>query len=507
MSKTILEPIIVSNDVVVQFTDTVVIDKKLYITVPATFKAIMFVDEEPISRIDECNNQSIYEKLNKDKKYLKKKLKIAFFRTNAIPEIEWGFGDVSVNNGEEIYFIGANGQVKTSIEDRIEIIKLFGTTKKITVDDISSKIKIYIQNTGRTLFSEYFNSNAILYDKVDSYQKTLGEKLKKELTSENGIKNLGLKIDDITIRSIFKKDLKIIKEIKSDVTTEELNSLKKEVKNKFDEISTKLNNNGIDINAIKVEIMSEVESLTKDSITQKDLNALKEDIEDKIENIDFKSDDTANLDEIYNFIKGVEERLNVSLDTKINSIKQIYENAIEEKEQEKLELYEKAKEDYIKDLKLTTDLLIEKADTDEDLAAPAGVIYSNVELNLTRHPDLNHVGNLFITSQENYYNAAKEIMVKNSSLLSAFTKRVYEIKDGIEYIEVPTEFRFIIYGLSVEDALQAAKDWTLLNKCRHLSIENKEKLERALKDRGITRKEFLKYILEFYRRVNLFTKD
>ena len=32
-------------------------------------------------------------------------------------------------------------------------------------------------------------------------------------------------------------------------------------------------------------------------------------------------------------------------------------------------------------------------------------------------------------------------------------------------------------------------------------------IERALKDRGITRKEFLKYILEFYRRVNLFTKD
>ena len=70
MSKTILEPIIVSNDVIVQFTDTITIDKKLYITVPASYKAIIFVDEEPISRIDECNNQSIFKKLDKNKSYL-----------------------------------------------------------------------------------------------------------------------------------------------------------------------------------------------------------------------------------------------------------------------------------------------------------------------------------------------------------------------------------------------------------------------------------------------------
>ena len=34
-----------------------------------------------------------------------------------------------------------------------------------------------------------------------------------------------------------------------------------------------------------------------------------------------------------------------------------------------------------------------------------------------------------------------------------------------------------------------------------------KKLERALKDRGITRKEFLRNTLEFYRKVKLFTKD
>ena len=73
-------------------------------------------------------------------------------------------------------------------------------------------------------------------------------------------------------------------------------------------------------------------------------------------------------------IKDVEERLNVSLNSKIDSIKQIIDNALEEKEVNKLELYEKAKDEYINNLKLTTDILIEKAETDEDLAAPAGVI-------------------------------------------------------------------------------------------------------------------------------------
>ena len=506
MSKTILEPIIVSNDVIVQFTDTVTIDKKLYITVPASYKAIIFVDEEPISRIDECNNQSIFEKLNKNKAYLNKKLKIAFFRISSFPAIEWGFGLINVKNEEETYIVGANGEIQVSIEDRVKFIKKFGIVKNITLDDISVKVKGYIKNVGTGLFGEYFNSKEIKFAEAERHLNTLRDKLRTELENETIFKELGLKIENLNIRNLSKTELEIIKEIKPEVTADEFNSFKKEVKRKFDDVSSKLISN-IDIDAIKEEIMSEVESLTKDSITQDDLDALREDIEEKLGNVDLESDDTKSIDEIDDLIKDVEERLNVSLNTKIESIKQMYENAIDEKEQNKLELYEKAKDEYIKDLKLTTDLLIEKAVTDEDLAAPAGVIYSNVELNLTKHPELTHVGNIFITSQDNYYNAAKEIMTTNNSLLNAFNKRVYETRDGIDYIEVPTEFRFIIYGLSVEDAFQAAKDWTLLNKCRHLAIENKEKLERALKDRGITRKEFLKYILEFYRRVNLFTKD
>ena len=98
MTKTILEPIIVSNDVIVQFSDTVAIDKKLYITVPASYKAIVFIDEEPISRIDECNNESLFKKLNKNKSYLNKKIKIAFFRINSFPAMDWGFGMINVKN-------------------------------------------------------------------------------------------------------------------------------------------------------------------------------------------------------------------------------------------------------------------------------------------------------------------------------------------------------------------------------------------------------------------------
>ena len=82
-----------------------------------------------------------------------------------------------------------------------------------------------------------------------------------------------------------------------------------------------------------------------------------------------------------------------------------------------------------------------------------------------------------------------------------------QIKKEINYVELPTEFRFIIYGLSVADAFQAARDWTLINKCRHLSGENEFKLKGALKDRGQTRKEFLKTTLAFYRKVKLFNKD
>lgn len=506
MSKIILEPIIISNDVIVQFTDTMNIDKNLYVTVPSSYKAIIFVNEEPISRIDECNCQSIYMKLGKNKAYLNKKLKIAFFRINSFPAIEWGYGLINVKNEEETYVLGANGEVQVSIEDRIKFVQKFGTVKNITLDDISLKIKGYIRNIGVALFGEYFNSKGIKYDEAEGHLNILREKLKSKLENESVFKDFGIKIENLNIRCLSKTDLERIKTITPEVTIEDFNSFKNEVNRRFDFVSTKLISESY-INAVKDEIMNEVEGLTKDSITKEDLDSLKEDIEDKLAKIDLEKDDKDNIDRINVLIKEVEEKLNVSLNTKIEYIKQIFENIIEEKEQNKLELYEKAKEEYIKNLKLTTDLLIEKSNTDEDLAAPAGAIYSNVELNLINHPELTHEGNIFITSQDNYYNAAKEIMKTNSGLLNAFTKRVHESRDGIEYIEVPTEFRFIIYGLSIEDAFKAAKDWTLLNKCRHLSPDNKEKLERALKDRGMTRKEFLKYILEFYRRVKLFTKD
>ena len=506
MSKTILEPIIVSNDVIVQFTKTVNVDKKLLITVPSSYKAVMFIDEEPLIRIDECNNESVFKKLGKDKSYLNKKLKIAFFRINSFPAMEWGFGLINVKNAEETYVLGANGEIQVSIEDKVKFVKKFGSVKNITLDDISAKVKGYIKNVGTGLFGEYFNSKEIKFAEAERHLNSLRDKLKNELENEIIFKDLGLKIENLNIRNLSKSDLENIKEIKPEITADEFNSLKKEIKTKFEDINDRLNSS-IDIDLLKKEIMDRVEELTKDNITQDDLDELKESIETRLEDIDLDEDDSDDVNKIDELIKDVEERLNVSLNSKIDSIKQIIDNALEEKEVNKLELYEKAKDEYINNLKLTTDILIEKAETDEDLAAPAGVIYSNVELNLTKHPDLNHVGNIFTAAQDKYYEVAKKIMVKDLNLLNSFNKRVYETKDGIDYIEVPTEFRFIIYGLSVEDAFQAAKDWTLLNKCRHLSIENKEKLERALKDRGITRKEFLKYILEFYRRVNLFTKD
>ena len=48
---------------------------------------------------------------------------------------------------------------------------------------------------------------------------------------------------------------------------------------------------------------------------------MKEDLEEKFENIDLEEDDSKNIDEINDLIKGVEERLNVSLNTKIDNIK------------------------------------------------------------------------------------------------------------------------------------------------------------------------------------------
>ena len=507
MRKLILEPVIASEDVIVQFTAAQEIAKNILITVPSSFKAILYINEEALVRVDEINKGSIYKLLGKDKSYLGKSLKVAFIRTNKLPQLEWGFGLINVKTDEEKYIIGANGEIQVKIADRIKLINSFGLQKNIDLDMLAVKVKGYIKNVGTAIFGSFLNDNKVSYDETDKYIANLRNKMKTELESEKIFKELGIEIEDLNIRSFAKSGYENIVEVKQEVTKEDLKKLKNEMSKKIEDVSNRIINSK-DLEAFKDEILEQIEENSKNTITQDDLDNLREELQESISDLESDEDNINSIDKINEVVSDLENRLNISLNTKINSVKQILDNYLDEKEQNKLELFDNAKEEYLNNLKITTDLLIDKAVSNEDLAAPAGMIYSNIEKNLMNSPKLINNGFTFIAAQNDYYDAAQKIMTDGSiNLLNAFSKKVVETKDGIDYLEVPTEFRFIIYGLSVADAFQAARDWTLINKCRHLSSENEAKLERALKDRGQTRKEFLKSTLEFYRRVKLYTKD
>ena len=109
MKKPILQPMIADESVIVQFTDTVVFDKAIAVTVPNGYTAYVFSDEKAQFRIEPYSEKKI---VSYGKELLGKNGRIAFVRTKPLPPMAWGFGNIQVNNErlKEAYRVGANGK-------------------------------------------------------------------------------------------------------------------------------------------------------------------------------------------------------------------------------------------------------------------------------------------------------------------------------------------------------------------------------------------------------------
>ena len=93
MKKTVLEPLISDESVIVQFSGDVLIDKTLSVTVPDGYAAFVFADEKVQFRIQPCAEK----KLSAYGKELNgKKCFVAFVRTKPVPPLAWGFGNIQV---------------------------------------------------------------------------------------------------------------------------------------------------------------------------------------------------------------------------------------------------------------------------------------------------------------------------------------------------------------------------------------------------------------------------
>ncbi len=203
MKETVFSPDIADTEVVVSYTGTFDLNRKVKIAVPNQYMAILFVDGELDQRIEPCTDRPIWRECGKD--LLGKKLQVAFVRGKSIPDIPFGFGNVQVNNEHfgETYRAGANGVCKVEILNPIgRLIKAFPHGKPVTLDSIRDKLDVTIRSEGVRILSDCLTNSPVSALKICSLVGEVDEKMRNALIGNRMIEEIGLQITELRVCGI-----------------------------------------------------------------------------------------------------------------------------------------------------------------------------------------------------------------------------------------------------------------------------------------------------------------
>ena len=102
-----VQPIEANEEVLIQISESMEITKRTKITVPTQYKAIAYIDQKPLFRINYCIEKEFVKTYGKE--YIGKQLKVAFISIRTLAQSAWGFGNIQVNNErlKEAYRLGA----------------------------------------------------------------------------------------------------------------------------------------------------------------------------------------------------------------------------------------------------------------------------------------------------------------------------------------------------------------------------------------------------------------
>ena len=158
MREVIYKPTNTGDGVIVQYTDSFILDKGMKISVPNQYIAVVFDNEKISFRVEPCVGKVIFKEYGKN--FLGHTMKIAFIHVTAIPEMPWGFGNIQVNNErlKEAYRVGANGAFQIKITDFTKLMSAFSGDGEITVDDVKEKVLSLI----KTIFLYVEASNCVI---------------------------------------------------------------------------------------------------------------------------------------------------------------------------------------------------------------------------------------------------------------------------------------------------------------------------------------------------------
>lgn len=214
MREVVIFPINKEDDLLMESSDKVVLDKKTLITVPKDYLCYLFADEKLLVRIEPCVKNLLFKLVGKE--MLGKEIYAIYIMNKKDSSFLWGFGNINVNNErlKEAYRIGANGKAEIKVVDGINLHKSFGEKKFITSLDVKEKAMSAIKTVGIPLLSDYFVGTDISVFEISTKIDDLREKLFAALNKEKSITKLGIELVDITIDGLHvnEEDLALIRD-------------------------------------------------------------------------------------------------------------------------------------------------------------------------------------------------------------------------------------------------------------------------------------------------------
>lgn len=209
----IIQPAEASEEILIQISEISGITRKTKISVPAQYKAIVYVDQKPLFRIEPCINKEFVKSYGKE--YIGKQLRIAFVANRTLAQSAWGFGNIQVNNEglKEAYRIGANGRFSIEILDYAKMIQAFPNTNSISIDQVREKSISTLKTVGIPILGEYFSKTSTSVFEMSSLVADFRDKFMNALQSERLFVAMGIKIATLTVDGFHanEDDLELIR--------------------------------------------------------------------------------------------------------------------------------------------------------------------------------------------------------------------------------------------------------------------------------------------------------
>ena len=202
-SKTKLKPLAGDDNVVVEYTAPYKLNGKVIVTVPPGYEGDVLVNDTFRESLLPCQDEKLLKKIGKPYKGLT--IKMAFVKRKVNKLIEWGSRGIDVVDSKVkvSYRVGINGSFELKITEPEKIIKKFGTSKNVLIEDVTSYVKELVKEKVNGTLNELFIKNKETLKEVELKKEEVYKDLYWKLNADPSFKELGLEFASFSIKALY----------------------------------------------------------------------------------------------------------------------------------------------------------------------------------------------------------------------------------------------------------------------------------------------------------------